>query len=317
MAKEKRSRLAARWRPAVRIVSILLGPRGRWIVIPAVILVALWGGLRFAWQEWGSGAASGEDYTVRAENIIVTPQPAWIHIDVKAEVVQAGGLDGLALRDPNLVEQVQRAFALHGWVARVIEVRKRYPARIDVQLQYRRPVAMVEVSWRGEPSLYFVDEDSVLLPKEDQGKTQEEREREYTSYVRIQAGDVSAAGRIAGQAWGGSKITGAARLAALGRQHWKEMGVYRIIVSEDLNGRPLYELETKGALRVLWGSAPGAETSDEPEAHAKWKWLVDFVAQNGPLDRSAAKRRIDLRAISASTRPTTAILPAHQEDSRR
>jgi hypothetical protein len=298
-------------------MTILLGPRGRWTVIPVVALLALWAGLRLAWQQWGNKAASGEDYVVRAADLFITPQPAWIHSDVKAEVVRAGGLDGLSLRDPNLVEQVQRAFSLSGWVARVVKVQKRYPARIDVALEYRRPVAMVEVTWRGQPSLYFVDEQSVLLPKEDEGKTPQERQREYQDYVRIQAGDVSAAGRIAGQPWGRNKIAGAARLAALGRERWQEMGVYRIVVSDDLNAQPLYELETKSALRVLWGHAPGAEGSDEPDADAKWKWLLQFVAKNGPLDKSAAERRIDLRSAPVAEAPSTATLPGAGEENRR
>lgn len=305
MVKENGKGRTTRWGRNLALILVLFGPRGRWIFGPLVLLLALWGGLGIAWRNWGDQAATGEDYVVSAAAIAVTPQQAWIHSDVKAEVVRSAGLDGLLIRDPQLVEQVQRAFALNGWVARVKQVRKRYPAQIAVDLEYRQPVAMVEVNWKGQPSLYFVDKDSVLLPKEDQGRSPQERDREYQDYLRIDAGDVPLAGRIPGQPWGGLKIAGAARLAALGGAKWRQMGVHRIIVSEDLNAQPLYELETSNAARLLWGHAPGAEDAHEPAAEEKWKWLAQFVAQKGSLDRSASERRIDLRTLPAPTASRT------------
>ncbi|HUE73874.1 MAG TPA: hypothetical protein VMP01_23540 [Pirellulaceae bacterium] len=310
MGKSKGDGRLARFGRNLAIVTILLGPRTRWLFVPLLTLLVLWGGLRLSWQAWGARAASGEDYVLRAEAIDLTPQPAWIHCDIKAEVVRAGGLDGLPLRDPQLVERVQQAFALHGWIARVTHVRKHYPARVEVAVEYRHPVAMVEATWRGQPSLYFIDEQSVLLPKEDAQQSPKDREEEYKNYVRIHAGDVSAAGRLAGQPWGGAKIAGAARLATLGKGRWRQLGVYRIVVSDDLNGQALYELETKNADRILWGHAPGAEISGEPEASAKWAFLLQFVARHGPLEKSAAQQRIDLRTAPAAASPATATAPS-------
>jgi hypothetical protein len=312
MAQE-RGRNRPAWARKLAPLSILLYPRTRWVIGPLLVVLVVWGGLRFAWQQWGREATQ-EDYRITAQSLTITPQPAWIHGDLRAEIVQAGGLEGLSLREPQLVEQVQRAFALNGWVARVKQVRKRYPAEVIVDVEYRCPVAMVEVNWRGQPSLYFIDENSVLLPKEDLDKSSQEREREYKNYLRIDAGDVSPAGRIAGQPWGGAKIVGAARLAALGKDQWQKMGVQRMVVLEDLNALPLYELQA-GAARILWGHAPGAEVSGEPEAASKWAALTALVANSGPLDKSAARQRIDLRMplTKAMTRTATAQDPAKSE----
>ena len=301
MGKPKGDSRLARLGRNLAIVTILLGPRARWLFVPLLALVVLWGGLRLAWHAWGSNATGGEDYVLSGAAIDVTLQPEWIHSDVQAEVVQAAGLDGLSLRDPQLVERVRQAFALHGWIARVKEVRKHYPARVQVDVEYRRPVAMVEAAWRGQPSLYFIDEQSVLLPKEDATQLPKDREEEYKNYIRINAGDVSAAGRIAGQPWGGARVAGAARLAALGRDQWRKLGVYRIVVSDDVSGQPLYELETTTAARVLWGHAPGAEVSGEAEPAAKWAYLTRLVAQHGPLDQPAARHRFDLRTAPATS----------------
>jgi hypothetical protein len=287
-------------------LALLLRPRVRWLVLPlaAVLLLAL--GLRWAWHVWGRHAAAGADYVLTASNIEVTPQPPWIHSDVKSEVVRGGGLEGMSLRDPDLVRQVHRAFAMHGWVERVKRVQKSYPSRVTVELEYRRPVAMVEVHWRGKPSLFFLDAHSVLLPKEDHGRSPEELAEEDRHYLRIQAGDVSPAGRMPGTVWDNPRIAGAAKLAALGGEQLLKLGVYRVVAIEDLNAQPLYELETRNSGRIVWGRAPGMEAAGEPAAETKLARLASLAARPGGLEGLAAARRIDLRRLSDPSGPRTA-----------
>ena len=107
------------------------------------------------------------EYEVAADRIAVTPAPAWIHADVKAEVLRSAAVGRLDLRDRHLVVHVASAFALHPWVAKVVRVEKRFPAQVTVELEYRRPVAAVEVADRGEAGLVFIDQESVLLPSAD------------------------------------------------------------------------------------------------------------------------------------------------------
>ena len=54
-------------------------------------------------------ATTRPEYIVTPDKILVTPQPKWIHADVKAEVVRVGEPQPqLDLRDPQLVEQLSR-----------------------------------------------------------------------------------------------------------------------------------------------------------------------------------------------------------------
>lgn len=59
----------------------------------------------------------------------------------------------LSLLDPKLCKTVGDAFASHPWVARVISVRQSFPAEVVVELEFRRPVAMVQVKGGESPSM--------------------------------------------------------------------------------------------------------------------------------------------------------------------
>ena len=272
-------------------------------IAAAVVLGLIAAGWSYAWRTWGEQGTSGQDYVVTTENIHLSPPPAWIHADVKSEVAKSGSLDALKLRDPQLVDKVSRAFAAHSWVEKVTKVSKHYPARLEVEVEYRRPVAMVEVTWQGEPKLYFIDASSVLLPSADFEK---EVEQKAPHYLRIFAGDVSPAGRAYGTAWGSQRIAGAALVAQAWQDHWQKLGLYRILVTADPNAQPLYVLETKAKTRVQWGHAPGSEAKDEQTPREKIVWLEQYVAKNGPLDKSATDASLDLRWPTGKAPPQTA-----------
>lgn len=277
----------------------------RRLIVAVVVVGLVLVGWTYAWKTWGEPATASNDFLVTPENISVTPLPDWIHADVKVEVVKSGNLTTLPLRDPQLVDRVARAFAAHSWVARVNKVSKHYPAKVEVELEYRRPVAMVEVTWQGEARLYFIDAASVLLPSEDFEK---EVEQKAPHFLRIFADDIPPAGRAFGTPWGSEKIAGAALLAEAWHDHWQKLGLYRLIVDKDSNAKPTYWLETRGKTRVFWGHAPGSESKDEQNAREKIAWLEQYVAKHGPLDKSAAdpESGLDLRTPTGKAPPQTA-----------
>ena len=282
----------------------LFGAWSRRLIAAAVVIGLVLVGWSYAWRTWGEPGTTGHDFLVTPEKISVTPPPGWIHSDVKTEVVKNGSLALLPLRDPQLVDKVSRAFAAHSWVASVKKVSKHYPARIEVELEYRRPVAMVEVIWQGEPKLYFIDAASVILPSDDFEK---EVAQKAPHFLRIFADDVSPAGRAFGTPWGSERIAGAALLADAWQGRWQKLGLYRVLVTKvDPNGKPTYVLETKSGTRVHWGLAPGSELKGEQTPREKIVWLEQYVAKHGPLDKSAADASLDLRYATGKAPPQTA-----------
>ena len=282
----------------VHALRIFLRPHNRGPAFAAVILIAAICGLAFAWNRWGKLATHTDDFIVTPERIHVTPPPPWIHGDVKAEVIRTAGLTRRNLRDRDLVKHVASAFALHAWVAKVNRVQKRYPAQVDVEVEYRKPVASVEITNRGQPGLLFVDAESVLLPSSDFAQNQAK------DFLRIAAGTSTPAG-LYGSAWGDPRIAGAARLAAAWDKRFQPLSLYRIVPTELPSGELIYELRTVGETRILWGHAPGQETATEPTPEQKIQALENYVNDKGPLDRENGERLIDVCKL-ASTIPKTA-----------
>ena len=309
MGSNKTTKSVRRIPQAVHAVRILLRPQHRGPILAAVLVGAALAGLLYAWQRWGEPGLNPAEYTVTLDRIVVTPQPAWIHADVKAEVLRSAGSTQLNLRDPQLVEALAAAFSLHPWVEKVIRVQKHYPARVDVELEYRRPVAAVEVASQKEPGLLFIDAQGVLLPSADfaQGQAKD--------FLRIVAGNETPAS-VYGTPWGSERIAGAARVAAAweetggknegvrsqesgvtaaGPKRWQKLRLYRIVPLQSSSGEISYELRTAAGARIVWGAAPGSEPSGEPSPEQKIAALEHHVADKGPLDRENAPALIDLR----------------------
>src|SRR5262249_57365216 len=139
------------------------------------------GGSIYGWRRWGELSINSAEYLVTAERISVTPQPAWIHINVKSEVLRSLTGAKLDLLDSELVEKIADAFAMHPWVAKVARVEKRFPAYVNVELEYRRPVLVVKLDAPGDEGLLFLDKQSVLLPSSDFASSQAQ------DYLRIVA----------------------------------------------------------------------------------------------------------------------------------
>lgn len=285
------------------IISLLLHRRYRTIVGALLLLAGSWWGFQEAWRRWGEPALASEPYQVTAEQISVTSQPPWIEGDVKTETIRDGGLARLDLRDRTLLDRMKRAFAVHNWVAQVKQVRKSYPAQVTVDLVYRRPTAAVEVAYRGRPELLLVDEQGILLPTPSEAFAA----RNLPELLRIDAGDTAPAGPY-GTDWGSPRVTAAAKIAAAWTDQWPALGLYRIVVTEDTNGRIGYELQTRNGGRCLWGNPPGQETAGEPQPADKIARALTAHRQ-GQLKDDPDAPPVDLSGGTAPAPARTATRP--------
>ena len=251
----------------------------------AILVVGL---LYVGWRQYGKIVLSDARFQLTKESIEVTPLPAWIRTDLVAEVMRDGSLDKTSLLDQQLTVQVAQAFAMHSWVESVKHVSKHPDGRLRVALEYRRPVAMVEV----EGGLWPVDAHGVLLPTQDFSKT------EAIAFPRIAAGQTRPQG-FPGIPWGDKSVIGAAKIAAAFGGLWKQLGLYRINAqvpgSQGFDpAKPTYDLYTRQGTRIYWGQGPREGDTGASSAAGKVAWLADYVKTHGPLDQHTG-RVIDLR----------------------
>lgn len=287
---------------------------GRWIsnliatlrLLPRTVVLSLVGPAcllilgYIGWSYYGAIKLDHALYSLELQHIHATPQPDWIPVSVSEEVYEGSRLRQVSLLNTQATETIAHAFNMHPWVRRTSMVTKKAGGEVQVDLEYRKPVAMVwldatsrliqnnsiensaqTVSNSEEPRFYLaVDEEGVLLP--------------YPAGSKIQIHDflvifISPNGTTtqnnAGERFEDIRVPSAAKLCALlesFRQPLKLEGVY---VYRDPNfggsSQSFLEVVTQSVdgktQRVIWGHAPGEEVPNEAKVEAKLARLVDII----------------------------------------
>ncbi len=274
------------------LLTYLWGP-GRTGTAAVLLLIFFTSGVVAVWRHVRPHVLASGQYTVAQEKVLITPLPNWIHADVRAEVFRDASLDGpLSILDDDLSERLYEAFSLHPWIAKVQQVRRRSPARVEVELVYRRPVCMVDVP--GEP--LPVDADGVLLPNGDFSPV------EKNAYPHLMGIDTVPMGPV-GQRWGDGRVAGGAEIAAALAAVWQQLKLDRIVPATHLamaaNAEPTYLLYTRGGTRIVWGLAPGSKAPEEAPAAEKVGRLLQYVADHGTLDGRGGPQELDIHTLPA------------------
>jgi len=284
----------------------------RRMLITLALLGLAAGGIGYAvWGQVGSRVLSSSEYQIDPSKIAITPPPAWIHSDIKAEVLRDASFEGpLSILDRELTARMATAFAAHPWVAHVERVSKAFPSGLEVVLRYRQPVAMVEVQDGALP----VDVEGVVLPTGDFSPAEAEH------YPRIGEIKTTPAGPV-GTKWGDASVAGAAQIAAVLGEDWKTLGLFRIVpAGRKTGGRNGVEysfaLYTQAGTRVEWGRAPSTDLPGEVPARDKIAKLKKYAADNGSLDGPDGPQQLVLLEngdVSSQRRPPIKALPKTDE----
>jgi hypothetical protein len=274
------------------------GPAGPfiWAALLVVLLLAGW---YLVWLKVGDRVLASSDYVVGPRQVEITPPPQWIHTDIRSEVFRTASLDGpLSIMDDQLTERIHRAFSLNPWVAKVVRVTKHPPARVKVELVYRRPACMVAVPG----DLLPVDAHGVLLPYGNDDFSAVEKSR-YPLLVGVNTAPVG----TVGECWGDARVVGGAEIAAALGEVWDELNLQQIVPSAPLATgvaeEPTYTLVTRRGTRILWGRAPGTKVPGELSAADKVARLKKYAGQYGSLEGAGGPQELDIYRLRISARP--------------
>ncbi|MBI3866099.1 MAG: hypothetical protein HY290_29830 [Planctomycetia bacterium] len=260
------------------------------LILVTAALVALTGLMLPRLKSYLPDLSQRSEYQLPASAIEITQPPQWVPRDLVHHVVEDANLpEKLSLLDDSLVQDVAQAFRLNPWVEEVVSVTKSYPAKMVVVLQYRRPVAMVEV----KSGQYPIDSHGVLLPPQDFSLS------DSRSFPLI-TGVTSTPQGPAGTAWGDKVVEDAAALAAELGPYWKKLGLASIICPATSEARAkidegVFVLLAKGGSRIVWGHAPGIDHPGELSTKQRLGRLEDYVKRFGGFDRPQGPYQIDIR----------------------
>jgi hypothetical protein len=289
-----------------------------------MLIVLVLAGLFFSawylvWKSVRPSVLGAVEFRVGPGQVEITPTPKWINSDIRAEVFREPSLNGpLSIMDDDLVDRIANAFSLHPWVAKVRSVKKQHPVTgaadqtpvsVKVELDYRRPVCMVEVPG----GLLPVDAEGVLLPSADFSPIEAGR------YPRLVDVDRKPAGPP-GQRWADARVIGGAEIAVAVGPAWDALKLQRIaplppagaaglgfanVVEGDSGRRGEYTfcLITRGGTRIFWGYPPGANAPGELPAAEKIARLQRYQADHDTLDGPRGRQELDVRTLRPSVQP--------------
>jgi hypothetical protein len=160
---------------------------------------------------------------------------------------------------------------------------------MQVQLEYRVPVAFVRLGARTRPVTLYLDADAVVLPADDIDPAAAGPLFELTHLAAEDAQGVAAEtrpGRALRLAADGDpareasdqRVRDAARLAGFLHQH--EAARPPLQVQAILAASAGFFLQTGDPAYIYWGAAPGSEPAGAPLAEQKWAWLREWLEQH-------------------------------------
>lgn len=290
-------------RPIRRMLRRLIKAPAAWsLVFPMALLI----GSYVAYSRWYAGYFSVRYQSLDPSLVTVSQPHEYIRTDLVEEVYRETRLHELSPLDRRATAKLASAFASHAWVKHVRGVRKLPGGKIEIDLDYRRPVAVFHLTgdpdWLqgieeyltnlgysiggGADNLFFpLDGEGVMLPT-DQMTLQDTEE-----LIHIEVSEVFPTGNE-GTPFGDRRVESAALLAKLLSAVRDQVRIATITVSGDprANLVPKLELTTGDNTRLYWGSPPGMEQPNERDARAKLTDLLSGNYVNGG-DLSIARHR--------------------------
>lgn len=281
----------------------LLGRAQRIFGAQALTALVLLGFGASVWTTLRTEICEQEIYIVKENDFRVWNPPAWVSDRFVAEVLELRAPEArgetLNSLDPNLIDNLLIAFESHPWVERVESIETRFPARIDVKLRFKEPVAVVDptpavaVDWSDpEPfefqnggengpnaqtgeigqsaqglsetgavfEKYVVDDKGYRLPDEYFRKNPSVYRR-FPIILGIRSTPVSGAGQC-----GDPAVVEAAAFARFltDSDALEKLGVDRVIVAKRRGEtNSIYCLKTTGNATVYWGTFATANANGE------------------------------------------------------
>lgn len=241
---------------------------------------------------------SRPEYRLDAKNISIVPEPkSPVPVDLVEQIRRQNQLPrDMSILNPKLCKTIAVAFSRHPWIARVNSVRQLYPASVIIDVEFRKPVAMVQVKGGRIP----IDSSGFVLPSEDFKVDDVAR----YPLIRMEGGGnlTRDRGRVTEPG-----LSGAAQVAELLADKWSKLELDAIEIpkhqeSTRNSNDVVLHLHSKTGSTIIWGRAPGTDHPGELTASQKVARMEKYVAEFGGFDRPSGPYEIDIRHWQEITR---------------
>lgn len=276
--------------PEIPIKKILLHPAT--LFVGCVILIVV--GSVALWEQNSHRFLSSQKYRLSPEQIMVEGARPDLADQLKHEILNELAGSGASTLDPNLVPYVA-AFAESQPFVQASYVKKSVSG-LSIKASFRQPVAVVELKTpQNEKIPVAVDAYATLLD----GRIYQMQSPD--EFLRISIDQPVNQGLKSWEIWPDKRIQEAAKICGDLQGVWKEFQIYRVVTfwqpGTEARSTDVFELWTKYGDKIIWSDAQPNQTPISAEQ--KITVIRNFIAENGPLDQLAGRKKLDVRTGQA------------------
>ncbi|MDO4584412.1 MAG: hypothetical protein Q4D62_09950 [Planctomycetia bacterium] len=303
--REKEPENYVQWGDVLRaLVSQFVPGRGP-LATAAVIILLFFVGMVVIWRSVAHDQLQKDAYILTPDKIELIwktadgekpAPPPWVCRDVVLELLQIierqynhPQNEPFSILDTRIITWFHDALRQHPWIRRTVEIRKMYPARLRLVVEFRRPVLMVEVTQPDdEMSTFFpVDEDGKLLPTCDFPLST------LDLYPHLKEYPFMPLGMTPGSCWTEKTVADAVAIVKDFGPLWNQLGLHSLQAvrreEEGFRHEIQYDIYTHHGSVIHWGR-PGQFSNT-----AKIRQLVERQNQLGTLDSPESPRVFSFR----------------------
>jgi len=272
----------------------------RWLTHPFVVFVGATLGIMvtasWLWEEYGESFPDHARYALSPEKIELPPANEWVPGQPEVHLAEQLNAQGLNLLSKDLVEIAAEQFCRLPYVDTIRRIEKSADG-LKIDVAFRQPVGLLDL---GNGRYQRLDRQAVQI-----GQPLVVTE-ESADWLRINVHQP----RVEGGEWSrveDERIERAAEICRDLQSSWKELGLYRVVfywpAGTPVSDETPFEVWTANGSRVLWCN--GNPQSRPATGQQKIDALRNWIAVNGPLEKLAGWRMIDVRSGQVLLVPET------------
>ena len=256
------------------------------------------GGVVFLWKNNQASIVNVAEYQLTPNKIVMPEPPPWVDLDLREVIV--GPDESPSILDPTLIARTAEQVERMAFVDQVHSISKSM-AGVEIDLDYRRPVAMVLINSQtmpgvienGEGIMLAIDRNGIVMPKQLSEKppvSEADYEKPRTLPIISLAYPVKRQAQLITWAdWPDERVRAAATIS----QHFagRDLGLFRVVTFQkrgQLGQDHPFELWSKWGVhgtRIIWGVETNSQGGTEATVMQKLAAIDDLISRLGPLER--------------------------------
>lgn len=266
--------------------------------VAVVLLVAF---TDACWQEFRDQIVDNRSLVLTADTVEINSPPNFFPASVVDQMKREFAANRPWLINPQLLDQVV-AHATTFPCVHTVEAAEKTAKGIKLQLQYRLPVAKLELM---PQKFWVIDQTGTVLVADVDDGSAASRNINLDGLLRVELRNLNRySSKQPGENWQDELVSQAAAISHQIQQQWQPWKIFQLVSFCDPQQSPSehwpWELWTRNGSKIIWSNS----IANDPVPPAqKIDSIANWIRQNGPLSQIPLDQALDVRDGTAQLIP--------------